>query len=165
MKKAFLVASAALSTLQGCGDGGRQESPKAETAPDAKPGLSVSDGALVLPAVAGRPGAAYFTLVNAGGKETALAAASVEGAEKAEMHETQGGTMRPLTSLPLKSGETARFERGGKHVMVFGLPAQLSAGSSVEMTLTFADGDKLSTPLKVTAAGGGQDGHADHKEN
>lgn len=124
----------------------------AEPNPDAKPGLMLSAGQLSLPAVKGNPGAAYFTLINSGEAAT-LEAVSVAGAEKSEMHETSGGSMAPIASLTLKGGETVTFARGGKHVMVFGLDPSTVPGSKAEITLIFADGDKLSAPLEVLAAG------------
>ncbi len=140
----------------------------AETGPGAKPGLEASDGTLLLPAVKGNPGAAYFTLVNNGDKPAVLAAIAIDGAGKVEMHETMGGTMAPVASLEVKPGETVKFERGRRHVMAFDLAPTIAAGSSVEMTLTFADGDKLSTPLKVETMGGGggemNQGDMDHGE-
>ena len=49
-----------------------------------------------------------------------------------------------------------QFAPGGKHVMVFDLEDTVKAGGTTEMTLTFADGDKLSAPLKVeTVTGSG----------
>ena len=117
----------------------------------------MTDGVLILPAVAGRPGAAYFTVTNNGDKPTELAAVYVEGAAKAEIHETMGGKMQPLAKLALPVGATVKFERGGKHVMLFDLADTLTAGSSAEMTLTFADGDKLSAPLRIEGAGGAPD--------
>lgn len=124
-----------------------------EANPDAKPGLTLSDGKLIMPAVSGNPGAAYFTLSNGGSDAVTLAAVSIAGSEKAEMHETVGGSMAPLKAVTLKGGETAKFARGGKHVMVFELNASITAGSKAELTLIFADGDKLSAPLEVVAAG------------
>lgn len=118
---------------------------------DAKPGLAASEGKLLLPPVSGRPAAAYFTLVNGGDKPVTLAAVSVASAERAEMHETVLGAMQALSSLEVQPGETVSFTRGGKHVMIFGLAPPVTAGGSVEMTLTFTDGDKLSVPLKVEA--------------
>ena len=44
--------------------------------------------------------------------------------------------------------------------MAFELADTLVAGGKAEMTLTFADGDKLSVPLSVEPAGGGVD-HGD----
>lgn len=124
-----------------------------EANPDAKPGLTLSDSQLNLPAVSGNPGAAYFTLSNGGSDAVTLAAVSIAGAQKAEMHEMAAGTMAPLAAVTLKGGETIKFARGGKHVMVFGLDATIAVGSKPEMTLTFADGDKLSAPLEVLAPG------------
>ena len=46
------------------------------------------------------------------------------------------------------------FAPGGRHVMVSDIGAKLSAGSKGEITLTFADGDKLSAPMAISAAGG-----------
>lgn len=125
----------------------------ADANPDAKPGLALTDGKLTLPAVSGNPGAGYFTLSNGTAAPATLAAVSITGSEKAEMHETSGGSMAPLAALTLKSGETVKFEPGGKHVMAFGLGGSVTPGSKAEITLTFADGDKLSAPLEVVAAG------------
>ena len=126
----------------------------ASAAPAAKPGLALSGATLVLPAVSGNPGAVYFTLTNGSDQPATLAAVSIDGAAKAEMHETKGGTMVPVNTLAIKAGETVKFERGGYHVMAFELAAKLTPGATGEVTLTFADGDKLSAPLKVEAAGG-----------
>ncbi len=120
---------------------------------DKKPGLMLIDGRLVLPAVTGNPGAVYFKLANAGETDTAIVAVDVTGATRAEMHETTDTAMKPLKSVPLTSINTVIFEPGGKHVMVFGLDPAVKPGDAQEMTITFADGDKLSTPLKVEKAG------------
>jgi copper(I)-binding protein len=120
-----------------------------EAAPDAKPGITVSGGVLVLPAVKGNPGATYFDLGNGGTAASTLAAVSIDGAGKAEMHETSGGSMAPVKDLAVKPGETVKFARGGKHVMVFDIVDTLKPGATTEMTLTFAGGDKVSAPLKV----------------
>lgn len=124
-----------------------------EAAPDAKPGITVSNGVLVLPAVKGNPGAAYFDLSNGGPAASAVAAISIDGAGKAEMHETAGGSMAPLKELNVKPGETVKFARGGKHVMVFDIADTVKPGGTAEMTLTFAGGDKVSAPLKVQSMG------------
>lgn len=127
--------------------------PAAKTS--AATGITVSDGKLVLPAVKGHPGAAYFVVSNSGIKPVVLTGVAIEGAGKAEMHETRDGQMASLASVPVPAGDMVLFERGGKHVMVFDLPATLAAGGSTEMTLTFASGAKVSLPLAVEAAGGG----------
>lgn len=144
----FLAVS--LAALSACGQQAAKDE-ASQAAPEAKPGLTLSEGALVLPAVKGNPAGGYFTLVNNGDKAVTLAAVSVTGAARAEMHETTGESMAPLATLEIKPGETVKFERGGKHVMAFELDPTLAAGGSTEVTLTFADGDKLSAPLKLQA--------------
>lgn len=154
-----LVPVAALA-LAAC-----QQEAKAPTEqnPNAKPGLSARDGILVLPAVKGNPAAAYLSLTNSGEAQAAVAGVSIDAAESAEIHETKGGKMASVDQVDVAPGATVKFERGGLHVMAFGLKPDVAAGSTVEITLTFADGDKLSVPLKVEAVGGApaHDG-ADH---
>lgn len=155
MKRPLASTLAALSLVAALGACQQQKTEEqTATAPEAKPGLSASDGVLFLPVTKGNPGAAYFKLTNAGDKPAALVAASVDGAGKAEMHETKDGTMTPLATVPVAAGETVLFERGGKHVMAFELADTLKAGGTTELTLTFEGGDKLSVPLRVEAMGG-----------
>lgn len=155
MKRALASTLAALSlvaVLGGCQQQKSAEQPA--TAPEAKPGLSASDGVLFLPVTKGNPGAAYFTLTNAGDKAATLAAVSIDGAGTAEMHESKGSTMSPLSTVAVPAGGTVLFERGGKHVMAFELADTVKPGGTAELTLTFAGGDKLSVPLRVEAMGG-----------
>ncbi|MBC2664703.1 copper chaperone PCu(A)C [Novosphingobium flavum] len=130
-----------------------------ESAPEAKPGLSLGGGRLILPAVSGNPAAAYFSLTNGSDKAVTLAAVDVAGAGMAMMHqtmETSGhSTMGEMKQDEVKPGETLVFAPGGKHVMVSDLPAGLKPGGTIEITLIFADGDKLSAPLTIEAPGGG----------
>lgn len=160
----FLAVS--IAALSACGQQPAKDD-ATSTAPDAKPGLGLSEGVLVLPAVKGNPAGGYFTLVNNGDKAVTLSAVSVTGAARAEMHETTGESMAALSSLQIKPGETVKFERGGKHVMAFELDPALTAGNTGEITLTFADGDKVSAPIKLEAPGGGMDDMAemDHSEH
>ncbi len=134
----------------------------AANGPDAKPGLTLQGGRLVLPAVKGNPGAAYFKLDNASGRATVLASVFIDGAAKADMHQTSEGTMGSVERVELAAGAGIAFEPGELHVMAFDLDAKLQPGGTTEMTLTFADGDKLSAPLAIEAAGGGMD-HGDHR--
>ncbi len=163
---AMSVSFALIAGLSGCQQSAPSDKSEAELAPEAKPGLALSDGTLMLPVVAGRPGAAYFTLRNTSGKEVELAGVYIDGAASAEIHETQGGQMTPVERLVIPAGDSADFARGGLHVMAFDLSDALSAGGTTEITLTFSDGDKLSAPLEVKAMGdaGGMAGmdHGDH---
>lgn len=169
MKKSvtFLAAAMVLG-VAGCGDSGKREQPGGSATqsigPDAKPGVTLSDGVLVMPAVKGNPGAAYFVLANGGDAAVSVAAVTIDGAGRTEMHETRGGSMTPLQDLALQPGETVRFERGGKHVMAFEIADTVKPGGTAELTLTFTGGDKISSPLKVETVGGAMTGmdHGDH---
>ena len=125
--------------------------------------ITVSDARLVLPAVPGNPAAAYFTIANGTSTAAVINAAAVKGAANAEMHETAGNAMNPLDSVTVPAGGRVVFAPGGKHVMVFGLAPILVASGSTTLTLTLANGAKLSAPAKVQAAGaalGASDGMA-----
>lgn len=147
---AFALAPALL--LSAC-DKPADTKAEASATPEAKPGISVTDGRLVLPAVKGNPAAAYFTLSNTSTGKATIAAASIDGADSAEIHQTQNDQMIKVDRIEADPGTTLKFAPGGLHVMVFGLKSDPAPGSKVEMTLTFGDGDKLSTPLTVEAAG------------
>lgn len=127
-----------------------------EAAPAIKPGITVGAGKLVLPAVAGNPAAVYFSVRNTGTAAATIAAVSITGAGKAEMHETKGGSMAPVTTVELAPGAAVNFARGGRHVMAFDLDPTVTAGSTAELTMSFSDGDKASTTLTVEAAGAGR---------
>lgn len=140
----------------------KDETPAAEPAVEAQTGMVVANGRLVLPAVKGNPAAAYFDLSNKGTTPDTLAGVFIEGAESAELHETTAEGMGPMEKLKIAPGQSVAFAPGGKHVMAFKLANSVQAGGTVEMTLTFADGDKISAPLKVEPAGGGMAEHSGH---
>lgn len=140
----------------------KEEAPAAEPAVEAQTGMVVTNGRLVLPAVKGNPAAAYFDLANKGTTADTLAGVFIEGAESAEMHETTPEGMGPMAPQELAPGQSVSFAPGGKHVMAFKLADGVESGGTVEMTLTFADGDKISAPLKVEPAGGGMAEHSGH---
>lgn len=100
-------------------------------------------GRLVLPVIAGHPAAAYIMWKNGGSAPVTITGIAIEGAKKAEMHQTKGGAMLPLASLTLKPGEEADFAPGGRHIMVFGLPATVKPGDTLAYTLTLSDGTSV----------------------
>lgn len=158
MKRARLIVVPALLGLAlvgGCSRKDETAAPAASqsAAPEAKPGLALTEARLVLPAVKGNPGVAYFSVANTGEKVAVLAAVSLEGAASAEMHQSQGGTMGPVSRVEIAPGTTIRFAPGGLHVMVFGLDPKIAAPGPAEITLTFADGDKISAKVPVETAG------------
>lgn len=144
----LLIAVAAVS-LSACKGADKPEA-AASSAPEGKPGVSVTGARLVLPAVPGNPGAAYFVLDNQGKDAVTVANVTVAGAGKTEMHAADmkvldGGKAEAMTHLD--------FAPGGLHVMVFDVGTDLKAGGETELTVTFADGDKVSVPAKIEAMG------------
>lgn len=140
-------------SLAGC-SGGAEET----TAPAAdEVTLAVSDARLMLPAVAGNPGAIYFDVENTGEKNYAIRRVDVEGASSAELHgsmEMQGEMMMDSVGQVLvNSGDTESFEPGAFHVMVFDLDPSLEAGGSTDMTLTVVGGKTKTFPVEIRAAG------------
>ena len=109
-----------------------------------------------LPAVAGRPGAAYFTLRGGRQADRVVQISSI-AAGRAELHETvkRNGvnSMQPLGALTLPAGATVTFEPGGKHVMLFELAATVKPGGHLPLILTLASGQKLEAQAQIVGAG------------
>ena len=164
MKFKITAAAIAVLALGACQEPKQsQQEPSAaqgQAGPEARPGIALAGGRLVLPVIAGNPGAAYFQIDNSAGANVAIAAIAINGAEKAEIHQTTGDKMIDVDSVDIAPSTSIKFEPGQLHVMVFNLAPQLKAGGTTEMTVTFADGDKVSAPLKIEAAVGGMEGMA-----
>lgn len=151
-----IIAVAALLLLGACHnavDAPDAHSSTPLTAAAGQAGLKVMDGALILPAVAGNPGAAYFSLVNAGRTTTTISAIAIAGTTSTEIHQTQGGSMGKVDRIESDPGTRIAFAPGGLHVMVFGVPSSLKPGQTIGMTIRFADGAKLAVPLTAKAPG------------
>ena len=162
MKRALVTIALAALSLSACQQPKTEPAPEksaapgmSKGAPEAKPGIELSAGRLVLPAVAGNPGAAYFQINNSAGASTVIAAISINGSGKTEVHQTIGDTMTTVDQVEIAPSTSIKFEPGALHVMVFDLASTLKPGANTELTVTFADGDKVSAPLKIEAAGGG----------
>ncbi|MBK7284559.1 MAG: copper chaperone PCu(A)C [Sphingomonadales bacterium] len=133
-----------LLAVAGC----QQAAPKA---------ASVDSAWVRLPAVAGRPGAAYFT-IHGGAVEDRLMEVGSPQAIRTEMHDMSmdGGVMKMAAiegglAVPAK-GEVA-FTSGGKHVMLFDISPQALPGGKMTLTFIMASGQKLETEAAVVAAG------------
>lgn len=95
-------------------------------------------------------GAAFMTLMNHGGSDDRLVAASSDVAKRVELHthiEDANGVMKMTEvkeGIAVPTGAMAHLKRGGYHVMFMGLNAPLEQGSEIEVTLTFENaGDML----------------------
>lgn len=139
--RGFPVIVAASLLLAGCG----------------KPAeLGARDAWARLPAVQGRPGAAYFTIQGGATADTLLAVAT-PAALRAEVHETvttQGVmAMRPVDTVTVPAGQSVAFAPGGRHVMLFDLGPNVKPGTRIPLALAFASGKRVEVQAQVVAAG------------
>ena len=153
-----LVVFAATVMLGGC-KAADQPVAAASSAAAGIPGVTVAGARLVLPAVPGNPGAAYFALDNESKSTVAIVSVAIAGAGKTEIHTAD---MNMVDRAEAEPRTTLTFAPGKLHVMVYDVNADLKAGSETELTVTFTDGEKVSVPAKIEAMGmaamGGMDG-------
>ncbi|MCP3728841.1 copper chaperone PCu(A)C [Sphingomonas sp. MG17] len=115
-----------------------------------------SDAWVRLPAVTGRPGAAYLK-IRGGAEATTLLSVSTPAAIRTEIHEMkqEGGmmTMAPLKDVAIPSRADVELKPGGKHVMLYDIAPTLRAGATIPLKLSFADGKTIEVTAQVKAAG------------
>lgn len=156
------IAAVSLLALGIAGCQGKAPAPAASESaapeamgPAAPAGVAVSEATVKLPAVPGRPGAAYFT-VTTGSEAIKVAGVHVEGVGRTELHQTvtEGGVskMLPVENVAVEPGTPLVFKPGSYHVMLYDVGADLKAGGTTELTVTFDNGDKASTPAKIINA-------------
>lgn len=101
--------------------------------------LLVTDAVVRLGVVPGRPAAGYFT-VNGGSRPDRLLSVASPVA-RIEMHESMmvGGAMRmaAMKMVDVPAGTRVEFKPGGKHLMLFGLPATIKPDDELTLTFTF----------------------------
>jgi copper(I)-binding protein len=124
-------------------------------------GVSVTNAVITLPAVPGRPGAAYFTLHS--DRPTRLTAIAIPNVERIELHEylSNGAIseMRPLGEVAVAPVAPLLFEPGGRHAMLFGIAPSLREGQRVTMTFSLAGLPPLRTEAEVRGPGQAHSSH------
>ena len=120
-------------------------------------GLSVRDAWARAPAVPGRNGAAFLTMVNKGESVRSLVGAETPAAERVELHRSvmEDGVMKmiPQDAIPVPPGGATVLEPGGLHLMLIQAKPQVKAGRSIELTLHFRNADSRSLRARVVAPG------------
>ncbi|MDE1466725.1 copper chaperone PCu(A)C [Aurantiacibacter sp. D1-12] len=158
-KQVFSALTVSLSALALAACDGEADAPVEEIAAgDCPPGITVENGWLAMPAVAGNPAAAYFTITNGTDRTIYVRAANMVGSESATLHMTveydfEMQMQEVAGGVTVEPEATFEFEPGGTHVMVMGLSEEMEAGAESELTLTFAGGDKCSFPVTLYPAG------------
>lgn len=147
MRRLF-VALSALTLLSAC------QQPQQE---------GVSDARVQLPAVAGRPGAAYFTLLG-GAAENRLMQISSPQIVRVELHESlmKDGmmTMQAIEGgVTIPAGTKVAFAPGGKHAMLYDINPSVKPGDKVKLTFAYANGRTIEVDA-VARAASDDEGHA-----
>jgi copper(I)-binding protein len=121
-----------------------------------EPRVTVEEAVVHLPAVKGRPGAAYFTL-RTNNDPTKLASVASPRIERVELHDsvTTNGVSRMRKVEVLSFGAELEFKPGGRHAMLFGLDPALKPGSAIPLTFTFEPAPPVTVQAKVLGPGGG----------
>lgn len=117
----------------------------------------ISEAWVRLPAVAGQPAAAYFT-VHGGRADARLVRIESALAAKTEMHQSMAGmagmaTMTPLDQVDVPAGGRIDFKPGGNHAMLIGLDPVVKAGTAVPLRFGFGDGTTAEAEAKTVSAG------------
>ena len=139
---ALLLAPALLAACQ-----------PASTAPDGEPVLSYSDDFIMAP-IAGRDITMGGIEITVEGGDVRLTGVSSDVATTVETHTMamvdDRMQMRPVDGWDLKAGDTLKLDRGGDHLMFFGVDEALAAGDTANVTFYF-DVEGREEPLTLEA--------------
>ncbi|MGA3303353.1 MAG: copper chaperone PCu(A)C [Methylovirgula sp.] len=109
----------------------------------------------IIPSV---PAAGYFTLTNAGHEARVLTGASSPACGTLVMHKSMSADgedqMVMVKSLDVPPNGAVTFGPGGYHLMCTEPTKDMKVGARVPVTLTFADGTKLSQDFSVHGISG-----------
>lgn len=125
-----------------------------DAAPSA-PRVTVEEAWVQPPVVAGRPGAAYFTL-RTNTDPTRLVGVGSPQARRIELHESvmEGGISRMKPATDLTFGDGLEFKPGGKHAMLFDLNPAVKPGGTMTLTFTFQSAPSVTVQAEVRGGGG-----------
>lgn len=134
---------AALLALSACG--GRRDEPEA----------TIENAVVTLPAVPGRPGAAYFTLRS--NRPDRLKGVSSPQIGRIELHESMdaGGMSRMarLEDPAILPGAPLIFEPGARHAMLYDIAPSVRTGQRMMLTFTFASAAPVIVEAEVRGPG------------
>lgn len=122
---------------------------------------TVTDPWIQLPAVPGRPGAAYFTLTIEERADELMAVSTPKA--RVELHESRTvngvARMSRATDLTIPKGRSLRFSPGGKHAMLFDIDPSVKAGDMIPLTFTFRHSSPVTVDVEARPVGAGHAGH------
>jgi hypothetical protein len=99
-------------------------------------------------------GAVYFSIRNTGTTADVLESVSTPAARSVQLHATSmvNGVMqmREVAAVQCPPGATVKAEPGGLHVMLIGLAAPLTLGTTLDVSLKFHAAGVLTLKVPVT---------------
>lgn len=102
-------------------------------------------------------GAVYGHIENKGDEDVTLISIEVDSARMAEVHESIeiDGMMRMREIVPftIPAGEIVILKPAGRHIMLMGLSRALVQGQSIELSVTFSNGEKVQTSAVIGGFG------------
>lgn len=117
----------------------------------AQSSLTVADPWLRQPMAAAQQTGAFLVIENKSAEKRQLVSASSPVAEKVELHtmSMEGGMMKmtQVKAIDVPANGKAELKPGSFHIMLFGLKARPEDGATVDLTLTFDNGQTL--PVKA----------------
>ena len=121
-----------------------------------EPRVRVEQAAVTLPAIPGRPGAAYFTL-RTNTYPTNLIAVMSPLVQRIELHDSGGSStesrMRPLEETRFPARGVLAFKPGEKHAMLFGIDKSVKPGGRIPLTFTFDPAPAVTVEAEVRGPG------------
>ncbi|MGP3980668.1 copper chaperone PCu(A)C [Streptomyces sp. KR80] len=143
-RRTTAVAAAAFAVVAGSALGGCSSS-------DTGARLT-AEGAYVPQPVMADMASGYLTVQNTGDGDDQLTSVTSDISDDVSMHRTEGGTMRPVTSLRIPAGGELALKRGGNHLMFMKLKHKPTRGEKVSLELHFAHSEpiKLDVPVEAT---------------
>lgn len=145
------------------------------TASSALADITIEDPYARASTMMSKSGAIFMVIHNSGDTDDRVIAASVDAADKAELHthkEDANGVMRMMEvedGFPVPAGGMHALKRGGDHVMMLGLTRSLDQDDVVSLTLTLENAGDITVEVPVDLNrkpmhGGGQ-GQMNHGSN
>lgn len=103
------------------------------------------------------PAGAYCAVINNSDHAVTLTGASAPDFKNAMLHKsiTQNGMdkMVHVARIPIQAGQRLRFAPGGYHIMLMPPHKSLKPDERTQITLKFADGQRVTAPFEVKGAG------------
>lgn len=132
-----LLAMSTLLILSACGQG---------------PVLRIDEAHVRVSPVKDRPAVGYFT-VKGGPEDVELRSVVSDRVIRIEMHETMEhdgmSMMRPVEAVKIPAEGEVKFEQGGKHIMIWGVPDSAVTLNELPLIFVFSNGDRIAFDATV----------------